>query len=181
MSIRRGKGILIILLSIALLTSALAVFELALGPSSEYHPSSLLSYSSLFSAFPALFGENEEQQSPANRVAEENISVFPEQVVITLGRASWASYEGTNSMDPVLDDGAHGIEISPASGESLKVGDIISFSTPLADGLVVHRIVETGHDEQGWYARSKGDNNPAVDPGKVRFEDIHGVLVAVIY
>ncbi|MBI2147231.1 hypothetical protein HYU19_02010 [Candidatus Woesearchaeota archaeon] len=169
-----GKGILIILVSIALFASMLAGIDIAIGQNSEYP-------SALPSAFSALFFRNHEQQSPANRIAEENISVFPEQVVITLGRASWASYEDTNSMDPVLDDGAHGIEIPPASGESLKVGDIISFSTPLADGLVVHRIIETGRDEQGWYARTRGDNNPAADPIRVRFEDIHGVLVAVIY
>ena len=71
--------------------------------------------------------------------------------------------------------------MKPASPAILDVGDIISFYPSFAEGLVVHRIIEIGNDNKGWYARTKGDNNPSADPGKVRFEDIHGVIVAILY
>lgn len=44
----------------------------------------------------------------------------------------------------------------------------------------MHRVVEIGEDEQGWFAITKGDNNEEVDPGKRRFQDIKRITVGVI-
>jgi hypothetical protein len=46
---------------------------------------------------------------------------------------------------------------------------------------IVHRVIEIGNDEDGWYAITKGDNNPTPDPWKIRFEWVRRITVAVIY
>lgn len=119
--------------------------------------------------------------APADRIAESQLFVFDNRVVLELPQASWARYADTNSMLPLLDEGANGIEIKPSQPEEIAVGDVISYRAGFADALVVHRVVEVGHDDEGWYALTKGDSSSLPDPGKVRFGQINGVLVAVIY
>ncbi len=128
---------------------------------------------------PFSFGKTTEKYSPADRIPENNIEVYDNKVIINLKGASWASYADTNSMDPVLDKGTNGIEIKPSSESQIKTGDIISYKS--ISGLIVHRVIKTGYDDKGWYAVTKGDNNSVEDPNKVRFSQINGVLVALIY
>ena len=79
---------------------------------------------------------------------------------------------------PVLDKGANGIRIKPATEDDVHVGDIISFRQ---DGyLIVHRVIDKGTDEQGIYFITRGDNNNVTD-GKIRFEDIEYVTIGVIW
>ena len=61
------------------------------------------------------------------------------------------------------------------------MGDIISYRSSIAGGLVVHRVIGTGVDDQGVFYIVQGDNNPVRDPEKVRFDQIHGVLIGIIY
>jgi hypothetical protein len=124
---------------------------------------------------------NIELESPQDHISEDNIHVFNNKVVIDVEDAVWSTFTNTNSMDPIIDTGANGLEISPKSPSDINVGDIISYKPEGKNGLVIHRVVATGYDGEGWYARTKGDNNPTVDPGKVRFNQIHGVLIGVIY
>lgn len=119
--------------------------------------------------------------SPSDHIKEEQIHVYKDKVVLDIKDASWASFTDTKSMDPLLDSESNGIEIKPESYNQVYVGDIISYTSPYVEGLVIHRVVEIGFDNDGWYAKVKGDNNPTVDPGKVRFDDINGILVGVIY
>lgn len=128
-----------------------------------------------------LFTGNLERYSPDNHIKEENIHVYDDRIIIDLAGASWSSFTDTNSMDPLIDKEANGIEVKPKSPRELKEGDVIAFKTPYAPGIIIHRIVDIGQDRKGWYAKTKGDNNPSIDPGKVRFDDITGVLVGVIY
>ena len=125
--------------------------------------------------------ESPELDSPQDRVPENKIHVYKDRIILDLGDASWSTFADTNSMDPVLDVGANGIEIKPKQQNELKFGDIISYKAQFTDGIVVHRIISTGYDGLGWYAIAKGDNNPASDPYKVRFSDITGVVVGIIY
>ena len=53
--------------------------------------------------------------------------------------------------------------------------------TPIALDYLGHTLKEIGYDEDGWYATMKGDNNPYTDPGKVRFDQIERLVVAIIY
>lgn len=132
-------------------------------------------------SFDTLFKGNIELESPQDHISENDIHVFNNKIVVDVKDASWSTFTNTNSMDPFIDTGANGLEIKPTSQTQVKTGDIISYKPESKNGLVIHRVVATGHDSNGWYAKTKGDNNPTVDPGKVRFNQIHGVLIGVIY
>jgi hypothetical protein len=127
------------------------------------------------------FTGSPERISPSDHVAEENIHVFNDRVVLDIPGATWASFTDTNSMDPFFDESSNSIELKPASADDIKVGDIISYSSSLTSGLVVHRVIQKGVDDSGVFYIVQGDNNPSRDPEKVRFGQVHGVLVAVIY
>lgn len=119
--------------------------------------------------------------SPSDHVQEDQIHVYQSKIVLDIEDASWASFTDTKSMDPLIDSDSNGIEIKPTSSSQVQVGDIISYASPYVEGLVIHRVVEVGYDSNGWYAVVKGDNNDSADPGKVRFNQVNGVLVGVIY
>ncbi|MBD3319184.1 signal peptidase I [Candidatus Woesearchaeota archaeon] len=125
------------------------------------------------------FGYSQERASPSNWVAEESIHVYQDRIVIDLEDAYWAKFVNTNSMDPLLDEESNALQIKPASPSQIRVGDIITYS--LGDSAVIHRVIETGVDESGWFAITKGDNNAYADPAKVRFDQVERVLVAIIY
>lgn len=128
-----------------------------------------------------LFKSNIELQSPQDHIPEDKIHVFNNKVIIDIEEASWSKFTNTNSMDPIIDIGANGLELKPSSTSQIKSGDIISYRPEGKSNLVIHRVIATSHDNNGWYAKTKGDNNPTVDPGKVRFSQIHGILIGVIY
>ncbi|MBW3022887.1 hypothetical protein KY308_02195 [Candidatus Woesearchaeota archaeon] len=119
--------------------------------------------------------------TPSDRISEDQIHVYDNKVVLDLEDATWSTFTPTHSMEPMISEKANGLEVKPKSFVELNVGDVISYKSELAGGIVIHRITETGFDTEGWYAIVKGDNNSAQDPGKVRFSQINGVLVGVIY
>lgn len=128
---------------------------------------------------PASFFSSPELSSPGDWIKESQIMVYPDKVILNLKDPSWASFTNTNSMDPFFDETANALEIKPSSSDQINPGDIISYQT--AYGLIIHRVIEKGEDEKGAYYLVKGDNNSFQDPFKVRFEDIKGVVVAIIY
>jgi len=128
---------------------------------------------------PVSFFSSQEIQSPSDWINEKQIKVYQNKVILDLKNPSWASFTDTNSMDPFLDENSNAIEIKPSSPEQINPGDIISYKTKY--GIVVHRVIEKGEDEKGIYYLVKGDNNQFRDPFKVRFSDIKGVIVAIIY
>ena len=128
---------------------------------------------------PQAFGAPNELPMPRDRIAEEQIIVTDERVVLDIRGASWSRFTDTGSMRPFLDSGANAIHLEPRYPEELRAGDIISYR--LAGMTIIHRITATGYDEHGWYAITKGDANPTNDPFKVRFDQIERVLVAIIY
>lgn len=117
--------------------------------------------------------------SPTDRVSEEDILVTDSYIRINVSNASWASFTDTNSMIPTLDIGSNSIEIDPKSEDDIFVGDIISFR--YGNITIVHRIIEIKNDSEGKYFVTKGDNNIYPDPVNVRFPDIGGVVIAIIY
>lgn len=127
------------------------------------------------------FAASKERLSPYDHVKESQISVYKDKIVIDINNAIWARYTDTNSMDPLFDKGANGIEISPDSPEDLHIGDIIAYDAEWADGVVIHRIIEIGNDEQGIYFITKGDNNPIQDPEPIRFPQVKYILIGIIY
>jgi signal peptidase I len=129
---------------------------------------------------PVLLSGNE-VPSPSNWIEEEQITVLKDRVVIYIDNPTWARFADTNSMDPLLDIGSHGVEIKPDSPEQIQIGDVIAYERDDFDGVVVHRVVDIGQDNDGYYFITKGDNNNVSDGIKVRFPQIKGVLVAVIW
>jgi hypothetical protein len=117
--------------------------------------------------------------SPKDRISESDIQVLDDKVVINIQNPQWSRFLNTKSMDPVIDAGANAIQVAPNSSEDIQVGDIISYNSSM--GTIIHRVIETGNDSDGWYAIVKGDNNPTADPSKVRFDQVKRVLVAIIY
>lgn len=140
---------------------------------------SLAVISTIRKELPFSLGTAPERQSPGNWVKEEQIKVYPDKVILDLPGASWAKFTDTNSMDPFLDAEANALEISPADAEAIKVGDVISYQSPY--GVLIHRVIEKGQDQEGFYYYVQGDNNTFRDPFKVRFEEVKGVVVAVVY
>ena len=104
----------------------------------------------------------------------------PDGVFIRLNNPQWAILADTNSMDPVFDAGSHLIQAFPTSAADIQVGDIVSYESPL-NFVIVHRVIEIGNDDNGWYAIMKGDNNPRADPWKIRFDWVRRVTVMVVY
>ncbi|MCX8194251.1 MAG: hypothetical protein N3G19_02735 [Candidatus Pacearchaeota archaeon] len=145
----------------------------------------LLSYSLFSSAVENPFltlgimgNEFFDKPSPANWIQENKIMIYPDKVVIFVTNATLSRYSNTKSMDPVLDFTSNGIEIKPRSPEDIHVGDIISYEK--GSDLIVHRVIEIGTDEQGWFCITKGDNALQND-GKVRFKEIKYVTIAIVY
>lgn len=128
---------------------------------------------------PSSFFRAREVHSPGDWVKEEQIKVYPDNIILDIPGATWASFTNTNSMDPLLDEGVNALEIKPLSPEQISIGDVISYHSSY--GLIVHRVMEKGIDERGFFYLVKGDNNSIQDPAKVRFEQVEGVVVAVIY
>ncbi len=129
----------------------------------------------------SLFQDGVEKDSPGDWIKEDQIKVYNDKIIVNLKDAEWASFTDTNSMDPVIDEKANAIELIPKSAEDIHVGDIISYKSDYADGTIIHRIIKISSDDKGWYCIVKGDNNQSPDPGKIRFNQIKRVLVAIIY
>jgi hypothetical protein len=132
-------------------------------------------------ALSMLHEQGTEIASPMDRILEDQILVLKDKVVLNIQNAEWASFTDTNSMDPIIDAGANAIEVVPESEDEINVGDIVAYESDYAEGTIIHRIVYKGQDEKGTYFVIKGDNNPVSDPGKIRFEQIKKVVVAIIY
>ncbi len=127
---------------------------------------------------PAVY-TSQERMSPKDRISQDQIQVFGDRVILNIEKPMWATFSDTNSMDPFIDAGANSIEVKPSSASDISEGDVISYYH--GEDLVVHRVIMVGEDSEGIFYVVKGDNNARPDPELVRFEQVHGVLVAVIY
>ncbi len=134
-------------------------------------------------SFELIFANSEspERASPSQYVTSDNVEVYSDHVTVNVKDAAWAEYADTNSMDPVLDSGAKGIEIMPKEESELSAGDIVSYVPSGSSDLIVHRIVNISQDNLGTFYTLKGDNNSSSDPEKVRFNQIKYKTIMIIY
>jgi len=123
----------------------------------------------------------EEKPSPADRIQDDDVNVFSNSVRIDIKNAKSREFIDSNSMDPLIDAGTTTIEIKPKNTNEIKVGDIIAYDVDGYDYAFVHRVVEIGEDKEGVYFITKGDNFFKEDPDKVRFKDIEGIVVGILY
>lgn len=117
--------------------------------------------------------------APGDWIKQDQIKVTNESIIIHVSNAELSTYAATGSMKPTLDKGANGIRIIPISAEDINIGDIISYNSN--NDLVVHRVIEKGSDEKGYWFITKGDNNMITDDSKIRFDDIKYVTIGVLY
>jgi signal peptidase I len=117
--------------------------------------------------------------SPGEWVKDEQILVYNDKVILDIPNATWVGFTDTKSMEPFFDHKSNALEIKPQSPDEIIIGDIISYQGKT--GVIIHRVIEKNVDNEGIYFVVKGDNNKVKDQQKVRFEDIKGVVVAVIY
>jgi hypothetical protein len=124
-----------------------------------------------------------ERPSPSDRLTMDDVRVTSTRVTIDAPRGrvfETAIFTNTNSMDPLIDEGTQAIQIVPLTPDEIRIGDIISYDAGQY-GIIIHRVIQIGNDENGWYAIVQGDNNPHPDPVKVRFNMVRRVLVGVLY
>lgn len=122
-----------------------------------------------------------EKISPYNYLDADDIRVYSDRVELNVAQPSITAVAKTHSMDPLIDNDTHIIQITPKSPDDIHIGDIVSYRSKYADGVIVHRIIGTGEDEQGWFAELKGDNNLLRDPGFIRFDQIEKIGIIIVY
>jgi signal peptidase I len=118
---------------------------------------------------------------PQSRVSSNDIVLNTSAAQIQIENAKWVTVAGTRSMEPVLMEGAQVLERVPHTPSELYVGDIITFQSYDKNLPIIHRVVDIGSDQYGWYAQTKGDNSKNIDSELVRFSQVTGVVVAIIY
>lgn len=122
-----------------------------------------------------------EIEGPRDRIQDSDIKVRGNSVRVDIRNAKYRNYIDSNSMDPLIDIGTNTIEIKPKYPKDIKVGDIIAYDVDGYNYAFVHRVVDIGKDKEGVYFITKGDNFHQEDPNKVRFKDIQGIIVGILY
>jgi len=125
--------------------------------------------------------DNRDRPSPQNYLAESQIKVYADKVIIDAPNIKWAAFKDTKSMLPIINKDANALQVEPKCPEEIRLGDIVSYVSEYADGIIIHRIVYIGEDNKGPYFILKGDNNPSSDPGKIRCEQIQRRVIGVLY
>lgn len=116
--------------------------------------------------------------SPSDHITADELRVFKNKAIIDKANLMWAKIEDTHSMEPVLNSNSISLELLPQLPSDIELGDIISYKA--GSIVLIHRVVEIG-DDGDWFAITKGDNNKEADPEKVRFDDVKGIVVGVLY
>lgn len=121
-----------------------------------------------------------ERNSPGNHIDIKDLNLYEDKLIINLEDIKLASFEDTNSMDPVLDKNTNAIEVIPENPAQIQIGDIISFKTNTGK-IFIHRVIAISEDSEGIYFLTKGDNNEELDPLRVRFDDVVGLTIGLLY
>ena len=130
---------------------------------------------------PRQTADDRETFSPKNFFDTSQIKVYRDRVILEVENVLWAGFTDTNSMLPVIDKNSNALQIAPDCPEEITVGDIVSYRSDYADGIIIHRVVHIDEDDQGVYFVLKGDNNPSSDPGRVRCSQIDRKVIGILY
>jgi len=93
-----------------------------------------------------------------------------------------AAMSGT-SMMPTINDGDTVLWVEVENKAELRVGDIIIFKHPTLAGVdnIAHRIAEVEVVGGEYWFRTKGDNLSEPDQQMVPENNVHGLVIGVIY
>ena len=122
-----------------------------------------------------------DKDSPFDHVKTNQVKVLQHKVEIDMKNVMWWNIADTNSMDPLIDIGTTALSVKPQSEQNIHVGDVAFYQSLVANRAIVHRVINISSDDLGWYSKFKGDNLEKVDPEDVRFKEIIGVLIGIIY
>lgn len=122
---------------------------------------------------------NSEKLSPQSRININDILIDKNFTLINIEGIQAGILRDSNSMDPLLDENNIVLEKIPESTKDIHLGDIIIYE--YNDARIIHRVISIGYDNKGWFVITKGDNLLKNDPSKVRFSQIKGVVVGIIY
>jgi len=125
--------------------------------------------------------KGEEKPSPYDRISIDDLYIAYGHIRVDVENAKWRKIYESNSMDPVIDAGSITIEIKPDKIEDIKIGDIVAYIIDDEELAYVHRVVDIGEDDGGVYFITKGDNYRENDLEKVRFSQIEGIVVGILY
>jgi len=123
--------------------------------------------------------DSEPVLSPSDHIQASDLYVLSDKAIIAQPNLIWAKVLDTHSMEPVLNSNSISLELAPLKVSQIEIGDIISYKQDSI--VVIHRVIEINQDELGTYFITKGDNNPEVDPYKVRFEQVKGIVIGILY
>ncbi len=124
---------------------------------------------------------NQNINSPQDRIDEGQVQVMNNRVVLNVNNVNKWYVLDTNSMIPIMDEGTTLLTTEPTSEDSIGIGDIIFFNSHSSETTIVHRVIDIGIDSSGKYFITKGDSSSNKDVAKVRYIDIVGILIGVIY
>ncbi len=130
---------------------------------------------------PRQSADERDRPSPANFFDTSQIKVYRDRVILEQENILWAGFEDTKSMLPVINKDSNALQVVPNCPEDIELGDIVSYRSDYADGVIIHRVIHIDEDEQGPYFVLKGDNNPSSDPGRIRCSQIDRKVIAIIY
>lgn len=117
---------------------------------------------------------------PSNKILIDDLYLEDTFVRLNVNNISLSRFFDSGSMQPTLNSYSTGLKMPIYSIEQVKVGDIISYKTQESK-LIVHRVIRVSKDQKGWFAITKGDNNDVEDEQKVRFEQINGIIIGILY
>lgn len=118
---------------------------------------------------------------PADYLDDSQIRVYQDRVIINVKNVKWAGFADTKSMLPILGKDSNALQIEPVCPDEIQIGDIVSYRSKYADGIIIHRVIDMNQDSKGVYFVLKGDNNPTPDPGKIRCEQIERKVIGILY
>jgi hypothetical protein len=170
------------LLGIATCLTLLSIITPSLAENDAFANNSFVNNVAILNTeIPRQTSDERDIPSPMNFFNTNQIKVYQNRVVLDVEDIVWAGFEDTKSMLPVINKDSNALQIVPNCPDDIKVGDIISYRSNYADGIIIHRVIHIDEDNEGIYFVLKGDNNPVSDPGKIRCDQIDRKVVAIIY
>jgi hypothetical protein len=130
---------------------------------------------------PMQTADERDKPSPQNFFNTTQIKVYKDRVILDVENIVWAGFEDTKSMLPIINKDSNALQIVPNCPEDIQLGDIVSYRSDYAHGIIIHRVIHIDEDQQGIYFVLKGDNNPASDPGKIRCHQIDRKVIGILY
>lgn len=121
-----------------------------------------------------------ERPSPKGVIEPASLHFYSDRLTIRHPRLIQMLPTGSDSMDPLFDEGDVVIGIEDFDRDSLIVGDMVVYHAG-GGHYWSHRIVSILVDAQGRLYRLKGDNNDRIDPYLVRNQHIKYYIAGIIY